>query len=260
MWTNRRQMAVELKLRTADAADANAIAALLREAFEPRFLINSVYATPGGARWLGRQLAEPEEFPSLRVRVAETADGLGGVTISQVAHERLHLDYIAVDSRCVGRGLGSVLMKDLLAARGVVSLDVFAANERAFQWYRALGFVQTAAHDFRAIDLSAVTDAAPPITTTRLREDARDAQRQAAQWGFGRLDTFVAAVPVGLTLLGEAVVRVRTCPEEHLPGLAAAVAVALPERRLMVLPPDLTAGLQLAVSEEVVRMELRDDR
>lgn len=249
-------------LRRGEADDAEAITRLLCEAFDSRFLVNSVYATLGGTRWLSRQLASPDDFPRLRTRVGEADGRIRGVTISQVTAGRVHLDYIAVAPEATGRGLGAVLMEDLYLAapQGVTSLDVFAANANVLRWYQKLGFERVATHRFRVVDLLAVATARSTSVSHAVREIVGDARIRAAEWGFGPATVEVAGVSVALTLLGDTVVRITDCPSELLPEVAAAVVDELPERQFMVLPPGQSADLPLAISDEMLRMERRNDR
>lgn len=140
-----------MKLRTAELADAEAIAAAEAE----------TQRTPG--LLVGR----PGEIPleAYRVKIAKLAtegryivaeqDGaiIGHAFLDPMpmrANAHVYLLTIVVHPRHVGRGVGEAMLRDLLdwASRdsrvGKVELNVRAGNERARRLYHRCGFVEEA--------------------------------------------------------------------------------------------------------------------
>lgn len=246
-------------MRDGRPGDSIDIVALLRAAFAPHYLVSSVYSNAAGAGWLRRLLLEPPAARRTpRVRVAETPAGrVWGVTIASPVDSRLHLDYIAVSRQVGRRGIGDLLMSDLLAeARGRVSLDVFASNRSVLDWYRRLGFSVIRAAPFQVADLTSIAPTRQGAALADLRALGEQSEGHLAAWGFAPLNVGLFGEPVDLILLGASVVRVRHCPTVAIPELAALIRGALPERHLLVLPLGTTnESLPEAFRDDVIRME-----
>jgi ribosomal protein S18 acetylase RimI-like enzyme len=115
------------EIRSALPSEAQKVHALLVEAFERSTLPFTVYRSPLS---VGR-LADLARAG--RVRVAGPVEGVAICTDD-------HLDYIAVDRRARGTGLGRLLMDDFHKSGGR-SLDAFTDNPRSLDWYGSLGYL-----------------------------------------------------------------------------------------------------------------------
>ncbi len=85
-------------------------------------------------------------FPAVTLSVAER----GGVPVgfAGVAEGSLEMLFVANEAR--GSGVGTMLLRDAIAAHGVTKVDVNEQNTGAYGFYLAHGFVQVGRDDLDA--------------------------------------------------------------------------------------------------------------
>lgn len=89
-------------------------------------------------------------FDARRLKIIEDDDGTPiGVLDVQDGTDHTYLSRIEVLPEYQSRGVGSAVIRDLLAAGRPVLLHVFTASPRARQLYERLGFRVVAEHDGR---------------------------------------------------------------------------------------------------------------
>ncbi len=107
---------------------------------------------PGEVAALLRDVAAAGEHGDACLAAAWAGDGLAGLgywrRYARPTH-RPHADIekVAVDPACQGRGIGRLLMTELISAAAgagieVLTLDFRGDNERAARLYRSLGFTE----------------------------------------------------------------------------------------------------------------------
>lgn len=95
--------------------------------------------------WSQRLFEQELSNPAARLRGVFVDDTLVGYLIAHVVLDESHIVSLGIDPACRGRGLGRVLLEDLLRiARveniAVVTLQVRSSNEIAQRLYRSVGF------------------------------------------------------------------------------------------------------------------------
>ncbi|MDF2667706.1 MAG: hypothetical protein K0R67_12 [Paenibacillus sp.] len=175
------------------------------------------------------------------------------------------LNNLNVDAAYRSYGIGSRLIaygEELALKEGVgtLTLDVFAWNEHAYEWYKRLGFVETNRTYWYERSLysrgnSPVMDSVPPYIV----EDFPMAEAHHAAYGFSSLRIRMQRGTIQVGRLGASYYRLQTQNGDWdwNGSLIAALTDLDPERRLLLLSPD--AGLAqcdsgLVMISESVRM------
>jgi GNAT superfamily N-acetyltransferase len=124
-------------LRDAQPADADALAALLIESRRTHLPYAPIaHADADVHRWMREQL-----LPHARVRVAEIDNEIAGFSATEREGELLWIAQMYVAAQRVGGGIGSALLREILAAAtGPVRLYTFQANTSARRFYERHGF------------------------------------------------------------------------------------------------------------------------
>jgi GNAT superfamily N-acetyltransferase len=129
--------------------EAAAIARVFRECIPPHVAPLTIYGCLGIERFLGDQLASDTPHTDTTYVVACGGEKVLGTCELRRAPARVHLNYIAIVPEMQGRGAGALLLAaalDAIPATGpetVLTLDVFADNDRARRWYERLGMRET---------------------------------------------------------------------------------------------------------------------
>lgn len=121
-------------LRPADARDIGTVEALMLAAFDPRF----------GEAWTRNQCLGVMAMPGVRVTLAQVDDEPAGFAMVRSVADEAELLLLAVDPRHRRRGIGTALLRGVIAeaqATGIADLhlEVRSSNE-AVALYKAQGF------------------------------------------------------------------------------------------------------------------------
>jgi ribosomal-protein-alanine N-acetyltransferase len=121
-------------LRPGDARDIGTVEALMLSAFDPRF----------GEAWTRNQCLGVMAMPGVRVTLAHVDDEPAGFAMVRSVADEAELLLLAVDPRHRRRGIGTALLRGVIAeaqATGIADLhlEVRSSNE-AVALYRAQGF------------------------------------------------------------------------------------------------------------------------
>jgi ribosomal-protein-alanine N-acetyltransferase len=124
-----------IRVRAADAHDIDAIMAVMRDAFDPRF----------GEAWSTSQLAGSLAIPGTWAMVAETGGAVIGFSLTRLILDSAELLLVAVAGDRRGSGCGAQLMdaaQQTATARGACEmfLEVRDGNQPALALYRKSGF------------------------------------------------------------------------------------------------------------------------
>lgn len=246
----------EVIIGDAAPTDASQIGQLLRQAFNPRYLLMSIYSSSAGDLHLERCLGSPQPgSPALRVRVACLSDSIVGCTIVSVREGKSHLEYIATSQARAPSGTGTRLLRDALATPGGnLTLDVFATNDLALAWYRRFGFVETERRPVQVINLRGLAGSEDPVLDAT--ESISSAQEQERSFGFGELIIEQGANLYRFGLVGKTTLRVQEYPENNARTAALIAKAILPERQYLVLPVGHQASdLPVYFSDSLIRMK-----
>ncbi|WP_267395830.1 MULTISPECIES: ribosomal protein S18-alanine N-acetyltransferase [unclassified Sphingomonas] len=121
-------------LRPGDARDIGIVEALMLAAFDPRF----------GEAWTRNQCLGVMAMPGVRVTLAQIDDEPAGFAMVRSVADEAELLLLAVDPRHRRRGIGTALLRGVIAeakATGIADLhlEVRSSNE-AVALYKAQGF------------------------------------------------------------------------------------------------------------------------
>ena len=121
-------------LRTGGIADLVRIEALIQTAFDPRY----------GEAWTRNQCAGVMAMPGVALTIAEVDGAPAGFAITRAVVDEAELLLLAVDPKRRRRGIGSTLLRAVIAdceSRGLdkLHLEVRASND-AVALYRSAGF------------------------------------------------------------------------------------------------------------------------
>lgn len=134
-----------MNARLAGPADADAIAALMRDSFDPATLGLTIYGCSGVARYLESRMRLPRELSDSRHIIAFAGRQPVGFAELRMMPDAVCLNYIALAPARRGRRDADRLLSRALdtaceAHHRTVMLDVFASNAVSGAWYRKLGF------------------------------------------------------------------------------------------------------------------------
>jgi ribosomal-protein-alanine N-acetyltransferase len=129
----------EYRIRLATIAEAPAIAAMSRDLIERGLRW----------RWDASRIAQCVRDRSCNVAVAVMQERLCGFGIMKYRENEAHLNLLAVDPACQGRGIGTAIvawLEDcaLTAGIGVAYVEARSANVSARAFYRRLGYKEFA--------------------------------------------------------------------------------------------------------------------
>lgn len=122
------------ELRQGSPRDLNAVDEVMQQAFDPRF----------GEAWTKPQCMGMLSLPGVWLTLAEVSGELAGFALARATLEDGELLLLATRPRLRGRGVGSALLRSVIAdaaARGVetLHLEVRAGND-AIRLYTREGF------------------------------------------------------------------------------------------------------------------------
>jgi|JI6StandDraft_1071083.scaffolds.fasta_scaffold142563_2 ribosomal-protein-alanine N-acetyltransferase len=129
---------MNLDVRLATGADVDAIMAVMRNAFDPRF----------GEAWSVSQLTGSMSIPGTWAMVAQGPGGaVTGFTLTRLILDQAELLLVAVANDCRGNGCGRALLgaaADQARTRGAgeMFLEVRDGNDAALALYRKCGFTE----------------------------------------------------------------------------------------------------------------------
>ncbi|SOB80610.1 ribosomal-protein-alanine N-acetyltransferase [Sphingomonas guangdongensis] len=126
-------------LRPGGTHDLPAVAALMADAFDPRF----------GEAWTSAQCMGMLALPGVALMLADQDGLLAGFALSRVVVDDGELLLLAVRPQVRGRGIGTALLRAVIAdarerGAGRVHLEMRSGNSAA-ALYRAHGFTQVGA-------------------------------------------------------------------------------------------------------------------
>lgn len=197
-----------VQVRLMEAADAEVVAALVRQSFAAPLHPYLVYCQPGLHEYLRVVLAHPVLFPRHCLLVAEQDDAvLGFAEFRRLDGGRSLLSYIAVDPARRGRGLASRLMSayvtDLGPGQERVELDVFQDNLIALRLYERLGFQPESESVWSVRDLPSTGAEGEPLELA----DAHGSLAALSAYGFCRLPVRRAQQVLEAGLVSQAALR-----------------------------------------------------
>jgi GNAT superfamily N-acetyltransferase len=138
-----------LEYKSPGSGEAAAIARVFRESIPPRVAPLTIYGCPGVERFLADQLASDSPHKDTTYLVARGEGNVLGACELRRAPARVHLNYIAVVPGMQGQGAGARLLAAAFEAlpatdpETLLTLEVFADNDRARRWYERLGLRET---------------------------------------------------------------------------------------------------------------------
>jgi ribosomal protein S18 acetylase RimI-like enzyme len=226
-------------LRTAIPGDAPTIVRLIRSSFDAGFVELTAYGAAGIELLVADQIeAMPAGGDSVWA-VAEAAGRVVACVEMRVALQSVMLNYIAVEPEQRGRGVGADLLLFALdrcqpEARPLFMLDVLEHNAGPLNWYRRLGFEETACTAWLLAD---ITDSAEAARFVVMRLPPGRKLHEIYGVGSFAVATDEAQYEVGL--LGRNLFRVFAASALSDGHLAAALRGIDGTRRLLaVLPGD----------------------
>lgn len=249
------------------SGEAAAIARVFRESIPPRVAPLTIYGCPGIERFLGDQLASDSSHKDTTYLVARGEGEVLGACELRRAPARVHLNYIAVVPGMQAHGAGARLLAAALDAlpatdpETLLTLEVFADNDRARRWYERLGLRETGKVGWWTAPL-------PPGKPGRaIVRGLPQADVLHARYGFSEVTVQTSRGSYAVGRLGEKLYR--TLSSELL-GDAAALAclseMDFQRRTLLILSgqtapcqsaESVATALQMAAPLQAVRVALR---
>lgn len=244
-------MSEHIAFRTAVAADAPQIVALIREAFPSRLIAAMIYGCHGVAAFVAEQIAVQDLGGETFYVVAADDHGLVGCAEGRRLPRRLFLSYIAVSPAIRGQGIGRRLLLALIEAARIdaeeIALDVFDFNTGARRWYERLGFDQRE----RGSWCEASLDGGRPGPVRLIGY----AQAEACHRLYG-FSQFTLCTPEGQYDIGRLEARWYRLGDPaavETPGVLAALRRLAPERRLLLVGNASKAASSLSDAHEFAR-------
>jgi ribosomal protein S18 acetylase RimI-like enzyme len=191
----------EVALRAAIERDAQAIYALMQEAFGAKYLPFTIYRSQKTIAYLERLIASGNQT----YIVAEQHGKLAGYANACYSEDPPILNYIAVTSAARGFGVGNRLLKAVeleVCRQGfrTLSLDVFESNPSVVEWYTKSGYGITSQCFLCRIDLTSTMHIdSPPPSHPSLWQAALAAEEQN---GFSMVIANMAEGEITLGFIG----------------------------------------------------------
>jgi hypothetical protein len=174
-----------------------------------------------------------------------------------VREKHCHLDYVAAAPCAAGSGLGTLLLRDAVAAsEGLLSMDVFASNVAVRAWYERSGFVPRYERPVQVVELAKVA----PLETTypEVQPSLQEAREMEDARGFAEFEVKNGSVTYRFSLIGRSTVRLLDYPPGLARDAAATVATLVPDRPYLALPVgDQDGDLPSYFADQLIRMEYR---
>lgn len=132
-------------IRAANERDAEEIVRLIKNSFNPELLQTIIYGCHGVLSYVRDQITTPKELSDTKYMVIEDDHELIGCAEYKIMKDTVFLNYICTHESRRGKGLGKLLMKEVLC-EGIkksmmrMELDVFYHNISVKKWYEKLGF------------------------------------------------------------------------------------------------------------------------
>ena len=227
-------------VRPARPEDAARIVEVLHECADPLTRSRTVFGCPGAVAYVEDAVRAQEHGGDALFTVCLREGRVVGFTEFRRGLDEVFLNHVHVEPASQRGGTGRRLLAESLrrvrdAAQPRVGLDVFETNERAYAWYRALGF--RLRHETVWAECPPVVPAAdaPPRWIAR---GLPAAEALHARYGFSQLtlETPRGSHPVGR--LGHALFRVTAPALLQDAAALAALATLGPERRLLYVGPE----------------------
>ncbi|MCE5268413.1 MAG: GNAT family N-acetyltransferase [Planctomycetaceae bacterium] len=244
-------MSEHIAFRTAVAADAPQIVALIRDAFPAPLVTAMTYGCPGVADFVAEQIAVQDLGGETFYVVAADEQGLVGCAEGRRLPRRLFLSYIAVSSTIRGQGIGRRLLLALIEAAGIeadeLALDVFDFNTAARRWYDRLGFESRESGSWCEASL----DGGRPRPVRLIGY----AQAEACHRLYG-FSQFTLCTPEGQYDIGRLEARWYRLSDPaaiEAPGVLATLKRLAPERRLLLIGNASKAASSLSDAREFAR-------
>ena len=245
-------ISVDVQIGDGKPGEGSAVGWLLRESLGSRWMQGSIYGHPFGDQHLEHLLQGWGHERSTSIRVATIAnDFMAGSTISR-GQADTHLDYIAVAPSAKGLGIGSLLLGKVEDSAGSsVTLDVFAENVRAVDWYLNRGY--------QCFEESALTvfDVTKLQCDRTLSEPAKPPEAEIRKAGFAHTLVNSEAGSVDVLVYGEQRVRIRS--HEGMDQLDALRTVnrAFPTRNLICSTAKPSAQARAYLVDELTILRMR---
>lgn len=214
-------------VEAAQPADAPTLQRLLTTVFTENFIGYTIYQSPQSASFIARLIQDPQKN---YIRVLREGPNVIAFSQSSLQDGSAHLGFIGVSPEHEGKGLGNVLLQDLIeftrsSGREALTLDVFEDNMRPYRWYLGKGFAEIDRYLLARIRLS------PFVGTENLDVDPNELEQaledEAAQ-GFGNVTGSLGHGVIALGLIGGRRLRLRDAAglslREALPAIAGTFA------------------------------------
>ncbi|TGB02725.1 GNAT family N-acetyltransferase [Halobacillus salinus] len=241
-----------MEVHILDESHSESIVQILKNGMRKDLLTLTPYPYKGFPLFLRRLLSVSHPHNE-RIFIGATDDGaLVGFAEWTHGHENLHLNNIYIAPAARGMKVGTALMDyGMKIARSLkvstISLDVFAWNSKAHQWYEKLGF-ETVQHRYWTKQQLPQ----PTSTNTYVIRHLPDAIAGVESYGFGRLTVLTPTNEYGVLLLGDRLFRTSYQESVLDPVLVSALHHIDPTRELALIHshPDWKKSPSL-VSESV---------
>ncbi|MFZ7942310.1 MULTISPECIES: GNAT family N-acetyltransferase [Bacillaceae] len=172
--------------------DAPLIPELIKSGMNRKIFPLTIFSSKGYEAYLNKWLTIAEKHRKVKFYGAFTGERLAGYTEWRVLEEALFLNNIYVFPEYQGLRIGRTLLvehgKQLLDqfGRTKISLDVFADNMAAINWYKKIGFVKIGSSNWYVREQTAVTDWKGPSGGCWI-ENYPNAESEQTAYGFSQL-------------------------------------------------------------------------
>ncbi|MBW8360006.1 MAG: GNAT family N-acetyltransferase [Weeksellaceae bacterium] len=189
--------------------EVSTVVSIVKNSFEPTYLIPSVYRGDGIAEFITAELQNP--YSVYRYFVLYEDEVLAGYAEFKIFQNisTAFLNIIAVSSDHKNKGIGNKLYqytKNLFESLGFesIALDVYESNTIALNWYNGFGFKKIDTTPFHEVNPKNLTDSKSSIGIQNYPQ-YRVVQQQ---YGFYFLDINIDGEPFRLGTIGnDAIVR-----------------------------------------------------
>ncbi|TXF77540.1 GNAT family N-acetyltransferase [Chryseobacterium sp.] len=151
------------RIETLKPDEVGTVVSIVKNSFEPLYLIPSIYRGDGIAHFIAAELQNP--YSMYRYFVLYEGDVLAGYAEYKIFENTstAFLNIIAVNTQYKNQGIGKKLFlytKNLFEKQGfgAIALDVYESNTIALNWYYGFGFIKTDTTPFYEVNPEKIAD------------------------------------------------------------------------------------------------------
>jgi ribosomal protein S18 acetylase RimI-like enzyme len=246
-------------IRPAIPGDAEAIYALMEEAFGKTYLSYTIYLAPQSVQYIRDLIRQNDSHYFFALC---QANQLVGYYHAVRREADFFLNYIAVASNMQGRGWGQVLLEHYAETGRVegctrLVLDVFDNNAIAQKWYLSRGYQVELFNYLTRLSMNAQNSVRSPIPFTYDMEQWNRALREEQERGFSKIKCSSGRMQLTVGLIsGDVCKLIDYSVISFEDAVAAIIGMFGSHRRVLVVSSasEVSSDCQVLSSEKLIRL------